>query len=336
MPDVLFQLRGLRVVIEGKFEDVPNTEEVVLGDARKRVSSGLAHIATAVIYPKALRTAPTTKIIEILRKSELRYRIVTETHESDWFEGTPTSIMDALRRAQEALTQDDIVERTARALSERLEGVAALWMGQAGARDLCVSKTSSVFDCVTDNSLNLRVRTPCSRMNADGWRMVTQEGAPALRRWATTPGHVSGDGRLSHRKAEFEQLTMNARRTPQQVLHAHPPDQRPQIRMDLGSACQGAGFPAPMPAKAGAMSAHEGLRPEDRHGLEDRRKPTIQLDEEQAIAVREVDATAYVALENNQLTLECGILCFKPAFRLEERGNQVQEEEYQRDHRRRR
>jgi hypothetical protein len=43
--------------------------------------------------------------------------------------------MDALRRAQEALTKDDIVERTARALSERLEGVAELWMGQVGACD---------------------------------------------------------------------------------------------------------------------------------------------------------------------------------------------------------
>jgi hypothetical protein len=30
MPDVLFQLRGLRVVIEVKFEDVPNAEQVVV------------------------------------------------------------------------------------------------------------------------------------------------------------------------------------------------------------------------------------------------------------------------------------------------------------------
>jgi G:T-mismatch repair DNA endonuclease (very short patch repair protein) len=29
-PDVLFQLRGLRVVIEGKFADHPNAEQVVL------------------------------------------------------------------------------------------------------------------------------------------------------------------------------------------------------------------------------------------------------------------------------------------------------------------
>jgi hypothetical protein len=43
--------------------------------------------------------------------------------------------MDALRRAQEALVEDDIVEKTAKALSDKLEGIASLWMGQAGACD---------------------------------------------------------------------------------------------------------------------------------------------------------------------------------------------------------
>jgi hypothetical protein len=48
-PDVLFQLRGLRVVIEGKFADHPNAAGVVLEDARRRVKSGIAHIAAAAI-----------------------------------------------------------------------------------------------------------------------------------------------------------------------------------------------------------------------------------------------------------------------------------------------
>lgn len=43
--------------------------------------------------------------------------------------------MDALRRAQEGLTKDDIVEQTAKSLSIQLEGVAKLWMGQHGACD---------------------------------------------------------------------------------------------------------------------------------------------------------------------------------------------------------
>ena len=81
------------------------------------------------------------------------------------------------------------------------------------------------------------------------------------------------------------------------------------------------------------MPAHNGLWPNDHHGLEARRTPTIKLDEEQAIAVRELDATAHFTLQHNQLLLQRGILCFKSAPGLEERGTQVQEEEYQRSHR---
>ena len=106
--------------------------DVVLQDARKRVKSGVAHIAAAAIYPLVLRNAPTTKIIDILKTAQLKYRIVSETHETDWFEGDPASLMDALRRAQEALTKDDIVEETAKSLSMQLEGVAKLWEGKEG------------------------------------------------------------------------------------------------------------------------------------------------------------------------------------------------------------
>ena len=130
-PDVLFQMRGLRVVIEGKFADHPSAEGVVLEDARKRVRSGIAHIAAAAVYPKQLRSTPTTKILTVLDKSSLRYRIVAETHENEsWYEGTPSELMAALRRSQEALTKDDIVAKTAKALSMQLETVARLWIGQ--------------------------------------------------------------------------------------------------------------------------------------------------------------------------------------------------------------
>ena len=136
-PDVLFQMRGLRVVIEGKFADHPSADAVVLEDARRRVRSGIAHIAAAAVYPKELRSTPTTKILGALEKSSLRYRIVAETHESDsWFEGTPSELMGALvRRAQEALTRDDIVAKTAKSLSMQLETVARLWIGQQNICD---------------------------------------------------------------------------------------------------------------------------------------------------------------------------------------------------------
>ena len=130
-PDVLFQLRGLRVVIEAKFKDTPNAEQVVFDDARKRVHAGIAHIAVAAVYPDELRTARTIEILDKLAEARLRYRIITETSESEtWSEGNPASLMEALRRAQEALSQDDIVEKTAQSLLTHLESIATLWAGQ--------------------------------------------------------------------------------------------------------------------------------------------------------------------------------------------------------------
>jgi hypothetical protein len=49
------------------------------------------------------------------------------------------------------------------------------------------------------------------------------------------------------------------------------------------------------------MPAQQRLRLDDRHCLQDRREPAIKLDEEQPIAVRELDATAHLALQNDQL-----------------------------------
>jgi hypothetical protein len=121
-------------------------------------------------------------------------------------------------------------------------------------------------------------------------------------------------------------------RAPKHILNAHPPDQRLQVRIDLRPAAQGARFPAPIPAKAGTMPAHKCLGPDDRNSVEDSRKSTIQLDEEQAIAIGKVNTTAHLALQHNQLMSKRGILCFKPALRLEERGDHVQQEGYQRDH----
>ena len=50
-PDVLFDLRGLRVAIECKFADHPSAKYVVLNDAHGLVHRGIAHIAVALVYP---------------------------------------------------------------------------------------------------------------------------------------------------------------------------------------------------------------------------------------------------------------------------------------------
>src|SRR5436305_2781640 len=79
--------------------------------------------------------------------------------------------------------------------------------------------------------------------------------------------------------------------------------------------------------------SHQRLGPNGRHCLHDRWKPPpIQLEEEQAIAVRELDPTAHLTLKHDHLTSERGILSLKLADRPERRNHQPQKEEEQRDH----
>jgi hypothetical protein len=121
-------------------------------------------------------------------------------------------------------------------------------------------------------------------------------------------------------------LAVDARRAPTRILHAHPPDQRAQFRVDLRSPSQWARLPTPVAAKAGPVPTHEGLGPDDREDLQDRRKPAIQLDKEPAIIVREPDATIRPTPHDNQLMSKHCVLSFKPQRRLEWRDQDGQNE----------
>src|SRR5438876_6840127 len=79
-----------------------------------------------------------------------------------------------------------------------------------------------------------------------------------VRRVVTSLDHVLRDAGLSDFEAELEQLVMDARRSPQRIVNAHPPDQRAQVRVDLGPSSTGAGFPTPVIAKADPMPTHQG------------------------------------------------------------------------------
>src|SRR5258706_10411862 len=116
-------------------------------------------------------------------------------------------------------------------------------------------------------------------------RVVTQEGAPALGRRSTSLDHVLRDAGLSDLEAELEQLAMDARRSPQRIVNAHPPDQCAQSHVDLRSTSKGTGFPPAVPTEAGPMPTHQGLRSDDSDGPEHRWKPSIQQDQEHAIPI---------------------------------------------------
>src|SRR6266403_2624756 len=101
-------------------------------------------------------------------------------------------------------------------------------------------------------------------------RVVAQEGSPSLAGRPPPFDHVLGDARLRDLKPELEQFAVNAWRTPERILHAHPPDQRAQLRFDLRSPSQWARLPTPVAAKAGPVPPHERLGPDDGENLQDR------------------------------------------------------------------
>jgi hypothetical protein len=97
------------------------------------------------------------------------------------------------------------------------------------------------------------------------------------------------------RKAELEQLAMNDGSAP---VDPH--------RFVAG--LPDSGISSARAAEARAMPSHLRLGPDGPHCLHDRREPPIQLQEEQAIAVSELNPTAHLALKHHQLTSERGIL----------------------------
>src|SRR5271167_4426036 len=118
------------------------------------------------------------------------------------------------------------------------------------------------------------------QVEADSWnneqvhgrnvrRVVTQEGSPSLAGRRPPFDHVLGDARLRDLKPELEQFAVNAWRAPKWILHAHPPDQYAQLRVDLRSPSQWERLPTPVAAKAGPVPTLECLGPDDCENLQD-------------------------------------------------------------------
>ena len=99
-------------------------------------------------------------------------------------------------------------------------------------------------------------------------RMVLQKRFPTLPRWAGPSDHILGDRRLSDIETKLEKLTLNARRTPQDIFEAHPCDQRPQFWIDGRPPSKISAFPTPIPAKTIAMPAHERFWSDDSDHVE--------------------------------------------------------------------
>jgi hypothetical protein len=121
MPDVLLLYRGLRCIIEGKTDDVPNARQMVQDDARQRVDCGLAHLAIGVVYPEQLRSQSIEEIKISINNVQFGFYVHTENGPGPWHEGKLDDIISEIRHAHEIIIQDDVVTRAVGKLSEGID-----------------------------------------------------------------------------------------------------------------------------------------------------------------------------------------------------------------------
>jgi hypothetical protein len=94
---------------------------------------------------------------------------------------------------------------------------------------------------------------------------------------------------------------VDTQRTPKRIVDADLPDKGTKIRLDLRTPSPRARLPTPVAAKAGPVSPYDGLRPDDREDPQNRRKPSIRLDKEPAVVVRQPDTALNLTPQNDQL-----------------------------------
>src|SRR3982074_1319803 len=80
------------------------------------------------------------------------------------------------------------------------------------------------------------------------------------------------------------------------------------------------------------MPTYQRFGSNNHESRKDRRKPTIELNEEPAVVVRETSPALQLTPQDHQLMSERGILSLKPDLRLEQRSQDGRNKPDQRDH----
>ena len=125
---------------------------------------------------------------------------------------------------------------------------------------------------------------------------------------------------------------MEAWHTPKLVLRAHPPDQHAQFHLNSRAPSPRVRFPTPIATKSGPMPPHQRFRLNNCNDLQNRRKPSIHLEEKPAVVIGEPSPAFQLTPQDEQLMSENRILRLQPALRLERRGQDGQNETEQPDH----
>ncbi len=114
MPDVMATLHGLRVIVEAEI-DIPGCELKALESARERVSSGVANVAVALIYPVTLARQSSVKRIKELMLDEdtgFRVSVVTELGDTPFVSGGFEYLLSVLQESWTRLLHEDVLAET--------------------------------------------------------------------------------------------------------------------------------------------------------------------------------------------------------------------------------
>lgn len=176
------------------------------------------------------------------------------------------------RRRQDFLSADGIhvIERMitiAEEISRHLipgEGVATLLQGPGGPgmlRDGAMNDSPAIMrEKHQDEQEPARRRRHDEEVGRDQLvRMVDQKRTPGLRGPWAAADHVCGDGRLRHGEPQFQELTVNPRRTPQGIRGRHRANQGAYLVRDGRPTRPMAALPRPKETEPAPMPGDDGF-----------------------------------------------------------------------------
>jgi hypothetical protein len=135
--------------------------------------------------------------------------------------------------------------------------------------------------------------------------VVAEEGHPPLDLvgvWSPSR-HVPGYGPLRHLEAELEQLAVDFRGSPRDVLDRHPADQLSDFLMGTWPPCPSwPRLPAPVELEALAVPLHDGLRLHDDQGVDPMLPGLLKGDPERSVHSREWRSWALLFEDRNLLS----------------------------------
>ena len=136
LPDIIVaDLLGIRIVIEGRFDNGKSSRDSLLRDSKERVDQGISPVCLAALYPPELRsTESLPKLRKKLENTTLEIRIISESGDGEWSQGTVDDIADALRHSYELLIGDDVVLSSVEELEKAIEFSSELFVHSKGLK----------------------------------------------------------------------------------------------------------------------------------------------------------------------------------------------------------